>query len=110
MIFKKIIPALGFACILSVCACSEKAEQVAATETSDQMEDAAMLGRNAAKHVVNQDFKDTMALQNAIFHARSICSKYDINKDRKAREEFDSAFYSTIRTVRPDLADQLKQE
>lgn len=107
------IPAMAFAALLAIGACTpeeKKAEQITATETSDQMEEAKMLGRKAAKDIVNKDFSDTMALQKAILNARSINSKYDINKDRKAREAFDSAFYSTIRTVRPELADQLKRD
>lgn len=109
MSLKRMIPAVAIGLLLASASCSEKAETVAATETADQMEEAAMLGRNAAKEVVNKDFTDTMALQKAILRARSVNSKYDINKQKEAREAFDSAFYSTIRTVRPDLASKLKR-
>ena len=108
---RRLLPAAAVAVMLSA-ACTQhekEAEQVAATETADQMEEARMLGRKAAKDIVNKDFSDTLALQTAILNARSLNSKYDINKDKKAREAFDSAFYSTIRTVRPDLADEISR-
>lgn len=92
--------------------CSEKAEQVAATETADQMEDAKRAtaeGRDAAKAIITKNWTDTMQLQQAILEARAANSKYDIDGKKELKAVFDSAFFSTIRTVRPDLADQLKQ-
>ena len=106
--FRKYTFILFVGSMMAISSCSEKAEQVAATETSDQMEEAKILGRNAAKEIVNENWTDTMSLQKAVLHARSISSRYDVEKDRQAREAFDSAFYSTIRTVRPDLANQLQ--
>lgn len=85
----------------------EKAEGVAAMETADQME-AAKEGRNAAKAIVNRNWTDTMQLQQAILEARAGNSKYELNGKDKCKAAFDTAFFNTIRTVRPELADQLK--
>lgn len=105
----RMVPALLAVMLAGVSACSEKAEQEAATETADQMEEAAMLGRTAAKQIVGKEWKDTMELHKAILHARALSSKYDLNKDRKSREAFDSAFFHTIKVVRPDLAKEIAE-
>lgn len=102
-------------CIFSglIIGCSEKAEQVADTETADQMEistpeRASVEGREAAKAIINRDWEDTMQLQQAILEARAINSKYEIEGNKACKAAFDTAFYNTIRTVRPDLADILQ--
>lgn len=111
MISKKTIFGLlvasvaGFA-LIGV-SCSEKAEQVSAEEVAMQME-AAKEGREAAKEIITRNWKDTMQLQLAILDARAKNSRYEIEGKMKCKEKFDSAFFSTIRTVRPDLADQLQ--
>ena len=98
-----------------VSSCSEKAEEASAQETADQMESAADLreaerrGRDAAKYVVNNNWTDSMQLQNAVLQARAENSEYEMAGKKKCKEHFDSAFYSTIRTVRPDLADKLQR-
>lgn len=110
--FRKLIPAALFSLLLATMACGgseEKAEQVAADETAEQME-AANLGRTAAKQIIGKEWSDTLALQNAVLHARSMSSKYDMEKQRKCREAFDTAFFNTIRNVRPDLAKQISGE
>ena len=86
--------------------CSEKAEQVAADETAEQME-ADRKGREAAKLIVGKEWPDTVQLQMAILDARAQSSEYEIEGNEKCKERFDSAFVNTIRTVRPDLARQL---
>lgn len=87
--------------------CSEKAERISAEEMAEQME-AAKEGRNAAKAIVTKNWTDTMALQLALIDARAENSKYEIAGKTRCKAKFDSAFFSTIRTVRPDLADQLQ--
>lgn len=86
----------------------EKSEGVTAQELAEQME-AEREGREAARYVVNNNWPDSMQLQGAILDARAKNSKYEMEGKKKCKERFDSAFYSTIRTVRPDLATQLEQ-
>lgn len=102
-------------CVFSglIIGCSEKAEQAADTETADQIETSALEtatveGREAAKAIINRDWQDTMQLQQAILEARAINSKYEMEGNKACKEAFDTAFYSTIRTVRPELADILQ--
>ena len=85
----------------------EKAEAVAAMETANQME-AAKEGRSAAKEIVTKNWPDSMQLQQAILDARAKKSKYEMEGKEKCQAAFDTAFFNTIRTARPDLADQLK--
>lgn len=113
---KKIILSLSLlAGGLALTSCSEKSEQVAADETADQMEDvktsdvnnAAMEGRNAAKAIVTKNFTDTAELQQAVLEARAQNSKYEMAGDKRGQQAFDSAFFATIKTVRPELAKAL---
>lgn len=96
-------------CILGA-SCSKKAETVAANETAEQIMEAGNKARNAAKEIVSKDWPDTMQLQLAILDARAESSIYEIEGKKKCKDYFDSTFYSTIRTVRPDLADQLTKQ
>ena len=90
-----------------LCGCSRKAEQISAEEMAEQME-AAKEGREAAKNIVTKNWKDTMELQLAILDARAINSKYEMAGKTQCKAKFDSAFFGTIRTVRPDLADMIQ--
>ena len=87
--------------------CSRQAEQISAEELAEQME-AAKEGREAAKAIVTKEWKDSMQLQLAILDARAANSRYEIAGKVKCKEKFDSAFFGTIRAVRPELADQLQ--
>lgn len=78
------------------------------TETSEQIETAAMEGREAARKIVTREFTDSMQFYNAILEANSGKSKYQIDSLRHCEAAYDSAFISTIRTVRPDLANKLQ--
>lgn len=102
-----IILAAALVSGLGACSQGERAEAVQAEVTAQQME-AAKEGREAAKAIVTKNWTDTMQLQQAIIDARARNSKYEIEGDKAAKAAFDTAFINTIRTVRPDLADQLK--
>lgn len=99
--------ALGVIAISFGGSCSRKAEQISAEEMAEQME-AAKEGREAAKAIVTKNWTDTMALQLALIDARARNSKYEIAGKTRCKAKFDSAFFGTIRTVRPDLADQIQ--
>ena len=86
--------------------CSRKAEAVAAEETAEQME-AAKEGREAAKAIITRQWTDTLQLQQAIIDARAKNSKYELEGKPSLKASFDTAFLNTIRTVRPDLAEEL---
>ena len=51
-----------------------------------------------------------MKLQEVILDARAASSRYELEGNPKCKEIFDSAFFRTIRTVRPDLADELQPQ
>lgn len=89
----------------------EEAEGITAEMTADQME-AAKEGRSAARAIVTRNWGpgDSLKLQEAILNARAVSSKYELQGKDKCRETFDTAFFNTIRTVRPELADQLHPE
>lgn len=111
-----IIAAVGI--FLGLYSCSEKSEQVAAVETANQLEKkdsadmatAAIEGREAAKVIVTKEWKDTAALQRAVLDARAKNSRYEMAGEKRSKAAFDSAFYSTIKTVRPDLEQALHKK
>lgn len=87
--------------ILSLAACSnvERAENITA-----EMEAAQMEGRRAARDFINATWSDTLELQNKLLKARSMQSKYTIDKREECAAAFDSGFIRTLRAVRPDVA------
>lgn len=78
-------------------------------ETTAEIEAAMMMGRNAAKEFATKQWEDTFALQKKLLDVRTRSSKYTIDKKPQSAAAFDSSFVSTMRTVRPDLADQLQK-
>ncbi|MCM1152534.1 MAG: hypothetical protein NC328_02625 [Muribaculum sp.] len=78
-------------------------------ETAAEIEAAMMAGRNAAKEFVTEQWSDTFGLQRRLLDVRAQSSKYTIDKKPRSAAAFDSTFVSTMRTVRPELADQLQK-
>lgn len=97
------------ATVLSVGACSrgEAGEQAEVKEEAAQIEAAHLEGREAAREFVNRPWKDTLELQQRLIEASSRRGKYDSLPQSQA--SFDSAFISTIRTVRPEIARELSK-
>lgn len=93
------LAAVAAVCVaLASCAGTEKTEAVTA-----EIEAAQMEGRNMARSVIKNQWKDSVQLSLGLDEARArkqemIDSGYP---DRAAA--FDSTFTSTVRTVRPDL-------
>lgn len=107
-----IYSAVAVAIVLSGCTKAgeretEETEGIVAGITAEQMI-AAKEGRTAARKIITTEWKDSMKLQEAILDARAANSKYEIKGKEKCKASFDTAFFNTIRTVRPDLASQLQ--
>ena len=90
--------------VAASCSRTEKTEAVAA-----EIEAAQMEGRNAAREFVNREWKDTMQLQSLLLEARARKSKYEIENKPECAAAYDSAFVSTLHSVRPDVARELKR-
>lgn len=84
------------------CSRTEQAE----SDRAD-IEAAMMQGRMAARDILAADPSDTVDLQERLLDARAKQSRYVIDKHPDQAAAFDSAFVSTIRTVRPDLGRRL---
>ncbi len=78
-------------------------------ETQAEIEAAMMDGRSAAREFINKKWNDSIELQNHLLEARTKRIQYDTVSKPKCRAAYDSAFVSTIRTVRPDIAKALEQ-
>ncbi len=92
---------------LSFCGCSSRGNQVAAEETAEQIESARIAGREAARTFVNRQWKDTLELQGQLIEAGAQRARFDSLPAQRAA--YDSAFMSTVRTVRPDVAAHLER-
>ena len=103
---KILIPAIS---ILLLAACSQKEVKTteAGEETAAEIEVAQMMGRDAARDFAVKKWDDTLALQDELLNVRAVQSKYVIDGKPQSAAAFDSAFISTMRTVRPELADHL---
>ncbi len=75
--------------------------------SAEQIEQARESARNAARRFVNREIKDTFELQALLVEAAGERSTYDSLP--QCRAAFDSTFISTVRTVRPDVADELQR-
>ena len=78
-------------------------------ETQAEIEAAMMDGRSAAREFINKNWKDSVELQSHLLEARSKRLRYDTINKPHCRAAYDSAFVSTIRTVRPDVAKALEK-
>ncbi len=99
----KYLPLVFAALLAASCSHTDKGEESAA-----EIEAAMMEGREAAKIFVNRPWRDTVELQSRLLEARSHRAKYDTLGLKRCAEAYDSGFVSTIRTVNPDVANQIK--
>lgn len=108
--YKSILGAFSVSLtIFSLASCGNGLKDTESTEETTAMIEAAQIeGRSAARRVINRTFNDSLALQGAILEANAAKSKYQLEHKPKCEAAFDSAFISTIRTTRPDLARQLE--
>lgn len=89
---------------LSACRQTEHTEEVTADITAAQME-----GRQEARKFLNRPWKDTLELQRQLLESRAKKSKYEMKQMPEQAAAYDSAFVSTLRTVRPELAAELEK-
>lgn len=104
-LFIALAAGVGTVGSLSSCSKTDKAaEDVADTEA------AIIEGREAARIFVQRNWKDTTELQGLLLEARTKQSKYRMVGKERSAQAFDSAFVSTLRTVRPDVARELDKD
>ncbi len=103
---KTIISAVALTLSASLCGCGSPEKDA----LEAKIEAAQIEGREAAREFVNREWKDTMELQNRLLEVRSMQSKYEEENAHEAAAAFDTAFVSTLRTVRPDIARELDKK
>lgn len=86
------------ATLLGACEGTEKTEALTAEITAAQME-----GRNAARPIINREWKDTTGFNKTLEKALEKRYMYLKHGRPECAEAFDSTFVRTVRTVRPDL-------
>ncbi len=113
-VLRKILP---FAFAVSVqlfplASCGGNAERNLenAEETAADIEAAQMEGRRAAREFLNKEWKDTMRLQEKLLEANAKKWEYERAGKKRCAEGYDSAFVSTIRTVRPEMAREISMK
>ncbi|MCM1291800.1 MAG: hypothetical protein NC201_06490 [Prevotella sp.] len=98
-----IITAVSF--ILLGCSNIEKSEGETADITAAQM-----AGREEARKFINRPWQDTLDLQRQLLESRAKKSIYEMKNQPEQAAAYDSAFISTLRTVRPELASQIDKQ
>lgn len=93
--------------IMPMISCSSKGVQAEVREEAAQIEAAHIDGRETARAFVSRHYKDSLELQHQLVEAGARRSKYDSLPQSLAA--FDSAFISTVRTVRPEIAAELQR-
>lgn len=88
----------------SGCTETEHTEEITAEITAAQME-----GRSTARNFVNREWKDSTKLKQQLLEAKSRHGKYIENGKPECAAAYDSAFISTIRAVRPELARSIER-
>lgn len=81
----------------------------AETEHTEEITAAQMEGRSAARSFVNREWKDSTKLQQLLIEAKSHRGKYIDEGKPECAAAYDSAFISTIRAVRPELARSIER-
>lgn len=104
-LFIALAAGVGTVGSLSSCSKTDKAAEDAA-----DTEAAIIEGREAARIFVQRNWKDTTELQGLLLEARTRQSKYRMAGKERSAQAFDSAFVSTLRTVRPDVARELDKD
>lgn len=103
---KKIITSFLFIALLTGVSGCRNGENKG-EETAAEVEAALIEGRKAARKFVNRPWKDTTDLQNQLLEARTGSSRYVSTGKPRSAAAYDSAFVSTLKTVRPELAVEL---
>ena len=83
----------------SGCTETEHTEAITAEITAAQME-----GRSSARKFLIKEWKDTTGLSKKLHETSSIRDEYIKNGKPECAAAYDSAFISTIRSVKPDLS------
>lgn len=107
---KKFIKYMGVGLVVAcglLTSCGSKTADGEIKVNSKDLEQAHNAGREAARVFVSKEWKDTFQLQQMLMEANSNGSQFD--SIPRLRAAYDSAFISTIRTVRPQVAAALEQ-
>lgn len=107
IVFLNVAFALMIPCMTACSGCSETehSEEVTAEIIAAQME-----GRNTARNFVNREWKDSSKLEKHLIEVKTRQDKYVTDGKPECAAAFDSAFISTVRAVRPDLARAIQRK
>lgn len=96
---------ISMAAVAAIVMAGCSGRQSAVKEDPAQIEQAHLEGREAARPFINREFKDSIELQLELVKAGATRAKYDSMP--QCRAAYDSAFISTVRTVKPEIAAEL---
>lgn len=96
--------------LLASCSSRGVKETEATEATEAEIEAAQMQGREAAREFVHREWADSLELHRHLLEVGSMRGRYSDQKRYQERDAFDSAFISTVRAVRPGLAEQIERQ
>lgn len=75
-----------------------------AGETEAAIQEARIDARESARIFLNRPWKDTVELKRKLLEVHDSRAKYDSVGRKESAQAYDTIFYSTLRTVRPEMA------
>lgn len=75
-----------------------------AGETEAAIQEARIDARESARIFLNRPWKDTVELKRKLLEVHDHRAKYDSVGRKRSAQAYDTTFYSTLRTVRPEMA------
>ncbi len=105
MNYRKIDNILLTGALLAVMAGSVSCSKAdTAGETEAAIQEARIDARESARIFLNRSWKDTVELKRKLLEVHDHRAKYDSTGRKESAQTYDTTFYSTLRTVRPEMA------
>lgn len=106
---KHLLTIIALVLVLTACSKNGAKETEKAEATTAEIEAAMMEGRNMARDFVGKQFADSLQLSSQLLEVSAKRGEY-VSAGRKGEcAAFDSAFISTVRAVRPGLAEEIER-
>lgn len=106
---KHLLTIITLSIVLIISGCNGNKQEGNVEATQSEIDAAIINGRDAARDFVNKRFEDTLQLSGQLLEVSARRSEYTSSNRLQERAAFDSAFISTVRAVRPGLAEQIER-
>ena len=106
---KHLLTIIALVLVLAACSKNGTKETEKTVATTAEIEAAMMEGRNMARDFVGKQFADSLQLSSQLLEVSVKRGEYAAAGRKDECAAFDSAFISTVRAVRPGLAEEIER-